>query len=254
MAAECEGVVIARVLRSVDVLVTAWPAPAAIGGVIALAVSFAGDGAQGLQVALAGAAASLLLARIELSRTRDELEDLRAQLDNALTQDGFLDIDTGLGTLAMLRVDWARQLARYQRRGERFSIALIDVREAGVAGDAGPDVIAAAAERLSALTRTEDTVYRIAPGRLAVLLAGSDSEGASAFIERALPMLETLQIDGFGEPVAVNVQGEAVDWREGAGSFPEHRLLWNAEAAETAARLLDGWVEREAGPGTADAA
>jgi GGDEF domain-containing protein len=218
-----------------------WPAPATASGVIATALAWAGEPSGGLAIGLAGAAASIMLARVELRRTRVEIEDLRLELAEAMTHDGFLDVETGLGTLATLRLDWARQLARYQRRGERFSVAVFDVRETGKQADVGGDVLRAAAGVLRSIARTEDSVYRIGRSRLAVLLAGSNVEGATAFISRATALLATVEVEGRDEPASLDVASDIVDCREGVAPFPEHRLLWDVEDGDMAARMLRRW-------------
>jgi GGDEF domain-containing protein len=222
-------------------LATAWPAPAAVSGIAAVCIGALGDPSQGLALSVTGAAASLVLARVEMRRLRNQVGRLEFQLAEARNQKGLLDPETGLGTLAALRIDWNRQLARYQRHGERFSVAVIDVHPTGGPEIPDPELLCAATDRLRTLTRIEDTIYRLAPGRLAVLLSGAATDGADAFLERAAPLLRVLELEPGGEPIAVTVSTDVVDWREGLGPFPEHRLLWDDSVHETATRIFKRW-------------
>jgi GGDEF domain-containing protein len=223
--------------------------PAAASGLFALAAAAAGEPDGGLALALAGAAASIVLARVEMQRQRYERDDLRLQLENALSHDGFRDIECGIGTLSALRVEWARQLARYQRRGERFSAVVFDVYAFGSEAEPGPEVMRAAVEQLQSLVRTEDSIFRVLPCRLAVVLSGSDQAGARAFIQRTIPLLGILEVEGEDRPVAVTVNGDVIDWREGVNEFPEHRFLWDETEDEANTRIFRRWSgQRSARP------
>lgn len=224
--------------RALSLTIFNWPFPAVAGGLAALVIAGAGEPVRAMNIGMTGAAASIVLAWNELRRAHLENTDLRTHLQHAMNHDGFRDAETGVGTLAALRIDWARQVARLQRRGERFSVALFDIHALGEVTPPPPALIRAGADALRSIVRTEDTLYRLSPARIAVLLPGSDFPGAVAFIERARAALCPLVIDGAGEPVAIALDADVVDWREGVESFPESRIMFDTDDASTSDRIF----------------
>ncbi len=215
-----------------------WPFPAAAGGTAATIMAVAGEPDRAMSIGLTGAAASILLAWYELRRAACETTELRTHLQHAMNHDGFRDAETGLGTLAALRIDWARQVARLQRRGERFSVALFDIHELGEIQPPPPAIMRGGGQALRSIARTEDTLYRLSPERIAVLLPGSDFPGAVAFIERARAELSPLKLEDAVEPLDISLDADVVDWREGVESFPEARIMFDTATAATSDKIF----------------
>jgi len=109
------------------------------------------------------------------------LEKAVVQLERSLPFDAL----TGLGNALRLEEDWKRLVARSNRRGEPFSVTLIDVENTVHPGESlERSSLAAIAETLLDVVRAEDHVYRLGQQKFAVLLSGSDMTGARAFIDR----------------------------------------------------------------------
>lgn len=204
-----------------------WPLPSVAGSILAVVVSAAGQPEQAATFGLTGCAASIVLAWGALRRAQAEISDLQEHLEHAMNHGGFRDAETGLGTLAALRLDWARQVARLQRRGERFSLAVYDLREEGGAPDAA--FMRAAGALLRSSARTEDTLYRLSLERIGVLLPGSDVQGAAAFIERVRTAMDALALGDGEKGAGVTIETDVVSWREGVDTFPEARILFMGE-------------------------
>ncbi|MGD9933663.1 MAG: GGDEF domain-containing protein [Dehalococcoidia bacterium] len=224
--------------RALTSTVFNWPFPAVAGGIAALVIAASGEPDRAMSIGLTGAAASIALAWGELRRAAAENLDLRTHLEHAMNHDGFRDTETSLGTLAALRIDWARQIARLQRRGERFSVALFDLHELGETAPPPPALMRAGGQALRSIARTEDTLYRLSPERIAVLLPGSDFPGAVAFIERARAALCPLPMDGSSAPLEISFDADIVDWREGVDSFPEARIMFDADGAAASDKIF----------------
>lgn len=128
------------------------------------------------------------------------------------------DWETGLRNHRQLEAEWRKQVARYHRRRETFTLVVLDVHPArGTASVLSPAAARAAAEVLENITRAEDSVYRLGGSRFAVLLVASRAEGAAAFVDRArLALTLVPDVERFGH---LRVSAGYAEWP------PEHRSL-----------------------------
>lgn len=120
-------------------------------------------------------------------------------------------LDTATGALSRiaftLRLEEAAALSA--RLGHRLSLVRVDLREPYALCDAyGPHavdtILAATVDRMWELARRSDTVARIGPARLAVLLPATDEAGAALYLDRLLPVL--------GEPFCLNAEPVGVNF------------------------------------------
>jgi GGDEF domain-containing protein len=187
-------------------------AAAAVGACVAAGGWLASAEAIAVGGMAAGWGLALILQAMALRRSAGQLAERDAALVHALAQDGFRDPDTGLGSPALLRVEWARQLARYQRHGEVFSLALLDIEEQG-RSQLRASVLRAVAATMLATTRREDSLYRLGPARIGALLTTADYAGAMAFIERATEWCACVDRDD--QAVPIGITGQVVGISEG---------------------------------------
>ena len=221
-------------------------APGIASGVACVTLLFLQYTSIGLGVALWGMSMSFALAWRSHVRLREKLVERDTRLAAALGSGGFLDAETGLATIARLRVDWLSELARFQRRGERFSLAIFGVREAG-AGSLDPvTLLTVSGAEIGALARSEDTVYRVGARRIGVLLAGSDYPGAIAFVLRVKERLSLLTLAD-GRVLPLQVEADIVDWREGLERFPEERITAE-NIPNFGPRIFSRWMRQKPAP------
>ena len=134
---------------------------------------------------------------------------------NGLRGAGILrDPVTLLGNAEMLRAEWDRQRARYQRRGERFSLAVVNVSDQTQPGPITPAIAKSIAEEMNGLVRAEDQIYRVSENAFAVLLIGSDRDGAEYFLERARKQLRTVDSGPGIEPHPIEIQTQILEWHD----------------------------------------
>ncbi len=130
-----------------------------------------------------------------------ELACFREQID-------YQDPETGVGSTRQFEVEFIKQVARFRRRGEPFTVALLQFRDPTHADEPlDAPVIIAAAHRLAETARVEDSLCRVARRGFAVLLAGSGSDGASAYIQRARHRFEDTPVMISGRRVDLAVSG-----------------------------------------------
>jgi GGDEF domain-containing protein len=107
-------------------------------------------------------------------------------------------LDTATGALSpaafTLRLEETAALAR--RLGHGMSVLLIDVRwlpqpEQPAEDDVAYDMILSElVDRFWARARQSDTIARIGPARLAILLPATDHDGGALYARKLLPLLE----------------------------------------------------------------
>ncbi len=218
-------------------------APAIAGGAGCVALVQEGHEAAGLVLALGGTLCSLGLTWGDRLRGREAIRDRDAQLQAALTGGGFQDAESGLGTLARLEVEWMRQLARFQRRGERFSLVVLDFKT-DRPEVAPAEFLRAAGSKVELVARSEDTFYRLADRRIGVLLSGSDYTGAVAFVLRARHDIVSVTLPS-GEVLPVRFEADIVDWREGLEHFPAERVTAE-DLLHFTPRMFTRWASQRA--------
>jgi GGDEF domain-containing protein len=212
--------------------------PCLFAFVLAVALVVSGHALVGLAALAIGALVSVALLTLQASRLSEINRDRAVQLEAALAMDTFRDRQTGFGTTQLLKIDWGRQLARRQRRGERFSLARIEVREPGQQVDhLMRDVVIAVAAVLRDLVRADDAVYRLGPCRFGVLLAGSDHDGGLRFVERVTANLTVLDLPD-GERIATQVKADVFDWTDGIESLALDDEHLNGPVGTTSADLM----------------
>lgn len=208
--------------------------PAALGLVAALLVPGAAGSALALALATPGFAASAAIVLWQQARQGRRLAAAEAQLHDALAKQGPVDAPTGLETLPVLHTEWRRHLAIYERHGLRFSLALFDISPSG--GRTADSAIGELAVSLRGISRVEDRIFRLGETRVGVLLAGSDYDGALAYVARVRHHLGVVAVDNFASgPLELGF--DIVDPRESVAglALPEGRATVNAPSLE---RLL----------------
>jgi diguanylate cyclase (GGDEF)-like protein len=211
------------------------PAPGALNRfpgeffVLGLAVCFAVQLVAGPAAALivAGIVGALQLAilrrqRIERKRSEEELRLAQAEArkwqerantfmhELACFRDAidYQDPETGLGSTRQFEVEFIKHVARFRRRGEPFSVAVMQVRDPRRPDDPlAPPVIIASAHRLAETARVEDALCRVARRGFAVMLAGADARGAGIFVERARQRFSEGPVVVAGKRVELTISG-----------------------------------------------
>lgn len=136
----------------------------------------------------------------------NELSCFRDQID-------YQDPETGVGSTRQFEVEFIKQVARYRRRGETFSVVILQARDPRRPDDLlEPDIIVSAAHRLAQTARVEDTLCRVARRGFAVMLAGSDARGAHVYIDRARKRFEEGPIVVNGKRVLLTIAGGAAEF------------------------------------------
>ena len=132
------------------------------------------------------------------------------------------DPETGLGSTRQLEVEFSRQVARYRRRSEPFTIALLQVRD-----PKQPDspldmpLIMAAAHRLAETARVEDSLCRVARRGFAVVLTDCDKNGAAAYIERVRQRFSEYPILVGGQRIDLTLSGGVAQYDPKMTDFQE---------------------------------
>ncbi len=150
--------------------------------VVLAAVALALVVGQGLlvsQLAHRGVATGMSLAvwQERAEAVRDELLRFR---DAAVHEDH----ETGLGNARQLELDWVKGVARFRRRGEPFSLVLIEISDTLGRDYISDETVAGVAGVVLRTSRAEDSVCRVGPQRFATLLSNSDRAGGDRFVRR----------------------------------------------------------------------
>ena len=123
----------------------------------------------------------------ELARSRGEIHELyQAERSNALS-----DSLTGLGNHRAFQEAFDRHLHRVQSAGTSLALVLIDLDEFKLVNDSaghavGDELLAEFASRLSLALRRGDEAYRVGGDEFALLLPGTDADGAAIVARRLL--------------------------------------------------------------------
>lgn len=112
-------------------------------------------------------------------RIRNEANELRSRLERALAEDP----ETGISSLATFRRDITTAMARFKRKGERFTLVVFRVPYQSELASAEPNIRDLARE-LTLNLRQEDTLARVGDRELGALLTGTGSEAAENFLLR----------------------------------------------------------------------
>ena len=164
---------------------------------------------------LAGEATSrrLELSEAEAKKWQERANTFMSELSHFKEQVDYQDPETGVGSTRQFEVEFIKQVARFRRRNEPFTVALLQVRDPEHP-DAMLDapVIAAAAHRLAETARVEDALCRVARRGFAVLLAGADREGAEVYIHRARERFEDVPVVVGGKRIPLTLSGGAATY------------------------------------------
>ncbi|MEP7215784.1 MAG: hypothetical protein ABI782_05980 [Anaerolineaceae bacterium] len=163
----------------------------------------------GLVICSAAAATAAVLYAISLRATIVGLEAHIVELE-AEREERAAAIPTAY---QLLETEWGRLKSRWHRHGEPFALALIDL------GDAlRPDVDLPAAVMTNALAgidqvrRAEDYEFQLDARTVAVLLAGSSTEGGWAFVDRLRRVLGNKPFSHEAGAAYVDVRVGVAEW------------------------------------------
>ncbi len=224
--------------------------PLALGAGLGLAGVFF-EPIGGAAAAVTGGAISFWMSHLRLRRLRSTVDRQAAELDEIVSAGGFRDPETGLGTAETLRAEWDRQLARYQRRGERFALAVLTIEDRELPGPIPAAVAIGVAAELDALIRAEDQLYRLDNNVFGVLLTGSEREGAEYFFERVRKEMRVIDCGPLLEARPVAIQTSIIEWHdrpEGYGYTTTRGTRWIADGPvkEVPDRMIDRWAGQRA--------
>ena len=226
--------------------------------VVALAASIAaGLGASFFQPALGavlaglGGGAALLLSNRSLRMSEGTVATLSEAIASLSSFGGLRDPETNLPTAEALRSEWARQLARYQRRGERFALAVLNVAGRDRPGPISSAVASGVATELNGLVRAEDQVYRMSNATFGVLLTGTEREGAEVFLERVRRQLRLIDCGPGVERRPIAVETTIVEWHDrpdGYAMSSTRSARWVADGPieEVPSSLISRWAGQRA--------
>lgn len=220
--------------------------PLALGAGVGLATVFF-EPLAGAAVAVVGGTLSCWMSHLRVRLLRTTVATQAAELEEIVTAGGFRDPETGLGTAETLRTEWDRQLARYQRRGERFALAVLTVEDSEQPGPIPATVATGVAAQLDALIRAEDQLYRLDNNVFGVLLTGSERDGAEYFLERVRKEMRLVDCGPGLEARPVSVQTSIIEWHDrpdGYGYSTTRGTRWVADGPvkEVPGSMLVRWA------------
>lgn len=198
------------------------------------------DGAAGDPLVLATRRAA------EKRRLRAELAALAGELQRRSLADAL----TALANRRAFEEAMAQEIARARRSGAALGLALVDVDGLRHVNDAlgrpaGDEAVAAFADRLRAIVRRADRVFRYEGGTFAVLIGGAPLEGVLGLARRVI-------LGVAGEPLAVGAYPLRLTCSVGAAALEEGD---DAEGGALRARATEGLRgAKEAGRNCARAA
>jgi diguanylate cyclase (GGDEF)-like protein len=157
--------------------------------------------------------------RLRQTSSSAELWEARAR---ELSKTATHDTATGMGNVRQFELDWWRCLARHQRRGEPFSVAILEIGDAlRTSRPLSDAVLARLGQMLANVARAEDSACRLDRQVFGVLLSGTPEEGADRFVERARIELSSHAFNDDGYSVYVTVYGGVAEWKREMGSMVE---------------------------------
>jgi PleD family two-component response regulator len=134
-------------------------------------------------------------------------------------------------------VEFIKQVARFRRRGETFSLALLQVRDPEHPDDLlETPVIVAAAHRLAETARVEDALCRVARRGFAVLLDGASQKGAEVYVNRARQRFEEVPVVVSGRRVELALSAGVAEYET---SMTEVQEMLTAAARDLHRRQRD---------------
>ncbi len=164
----------------------------------------------------------------ELARSEEAAERWRLRSER-LAKVATEDETTGVGNSRQFESEWWRFLARYERRGETFSVALLELGDAfRISEPLSPELISRAGQLVAKAARTEDSVCRLGRQRFGVLLSGTPRPGADRFVDRVRIELSSHAFRHAGHTVYVTAYGGVAEWAPEMVSVD--RMLAEAEA------------------------
>lgn len=150
-------------------------------------------------------------AEAEAKKWQERANTFMAELACYRDQVDYQDPETGVGSTRQFEVEFIKQVARFRRRGEPFSVALLQVRDPEHPDDLlDTPVIVAAAHRLAETARVEDSLCRVARRGFAVLLDGADAKGAEVYVQRARHRFEEVPVVVSGRRVELTLSAGVV--------------------------------------------
>jgi diguanylate cyclase (GGDEF)-like protein len=165
--------------------------------------------------------------RDKLAKAEESAERWRLRSER-LTETATEDETSGVGNARQFESEWWRFLARYERRSELFSVALLELGDAlRVSQPLSAHVIGKVGQILATAARTEDSVCRIGPQTFGVLLSGTPGPGADRFVERVRIELSSHPFHDEGHTVYATVYGGVAEWEPELVSID--RMLARAE-------------------------
>jgi len=166
--------------------------------------------------------------RGQVTRAEESAERWRLRSER-LGETATEDETSGVGNARRFESEWWRFLARYERRREEFSVAILELGDAlRVSQPLSAHVIARTGQLLAMAARTEDSVCRLGPQTFGVLLSGTPRQGADRFIERLRIDLSSHAFHDEGRTVYATVYGGVAEWEPELVSMD--RMLARAEA------------------------
>jgi GGDEF domain-containing protein len=155
----------------------------------------------------------LEIAEAEARKWQERANTFMSELACYRDQVDYQDPETGVGSTRQFEVEFIKQVARFRRRGETFSLALLQVRDPEHPDDLlDTPVIVAAAHRLAETARIEDSLCRVARRGFAVLLDGADARGAEVYIHRARQRFEEVPINASGRRIQLALNAGVAEY------------------------------------------
>jgi diguanylate cyclase (GGDEF)-like protein len=155
----------------------------------------------------------LEIAEAEARKWQERANTFMSELACYRDQVDYQDPETGVGSTRQFEVEFIKQVARFRRRGEPFSLALLQVRDPEHPDDLlETAVIVAAAHRLAETARVEDALCRVARRGFAVLLDGAGMKGAEVYVNRARARFEEAPVIVSGRRVELALSAGVVEY------------------------------------------
>jgi diguanylate cyclase (GGDEF)-like protein len=186
-------------------------------------------------------------AEVEARKWQERANTFMAELSCYRDQVDYQDPETGVGSTRQFEVEFIKQVARFRRRGEPFSLALLQVRDPDHPDDLlDTAVIVAAAHRLAETARVEDSLCRVARRGFAVLLDGADARGAEAYVSRARHRFEDVPVVVSGRRIELSLSAGVTEYKT---TMTEVQEMLAAAARDLHRKQRDD-VEEHANAGT----
>lgn len=153
------------------------------------------------------------------------------------SQRAMLDGLTGLWNRAFFDQRLASELSLSARKGTQFSCIIIDIDNFKAINDSlghpgGDEALRAVAQELSRACRIEDAVCRIGGDEFAILMPGSDLEGAVNLAQRICQSIANLRPEIRGKTAAITCSIGVADSSFGNAIVDEtDRALYRAKLA-----------------------